>query len=60
VRIDPKDPPREFEVGRRGGTMRHVADAWLGDDEVATLRTESGTELDISLASRGVTMRPPR
>lgn len=58
MRIDPKDPPREFEVGRRGGTMRHVADAWLGDDEVATLRTESGTELDISRKSWGYYATP--
>ena len=48
MRFDPVDPPREFEVGRRGGRLRHVADGWLEPDEVLTLRTESGTEVDSS------------
>ena len=26
MRIDPIEPPREFGVGTRGGTLRHVAD----------------------------------
>jgi hypothetical protein len=46
VRLDPKD--REFEVGRRGGRLRHVGDAWLEPDEVLTLRTASGTEVDVT------------
>ena len=53
MRVERVDPPREFEVGRRGGRLRHVADAWLGDDEVMTLRTESGTELDVTRKSWG-------
>ena len=48
MRFDPVEPPREFGVGRRGGRLRHVADAWLEPDEVVTLRTESGTELDVT------------
>jgi hypothetical protein len=53
MRIDPVEPPREFEVGRRGGRLRHVADAWLEPDEVLTLRTGSGTELDLTRKSWG-------
>ena len=48
MRFEPVEPPREFEVGRRRGTLRHVGDAFLEDDEVLTLRTESGTELDLT------------
>jgi hypothetical protein len=53
VRVDPVEPPREFEVGRRGGRLRHVADAWLEPDEVLTLRTGSGTEVDLTRKSWG-------
>jgi hypothetical protein len=53
MRIDPVEPAREFEVGRRGGRLRHVADAWLEPDEVLTLRTESGTEVDVTRKSWG-------
>jgi hypothetical protein len=48
VRFESVEPPREFGVGRRGGRLRHVADAWLEPDEVVTLRTESGTEFDVT------------
>jgi hypothetical protein len=48
MRFESVDPPREFEVGRRGGRLRHVADGWLERDEVLTLRTESGTEVDVT------------
>jgi hypothetical protein len=48
VRFESVEPPREFGVGRRGGRLRHVADAWLEPDEVVTLRTESGTEYDVT------------
>ena len=53
MRFDPVDPPREFEVGRRGGRLQHVADGWLEPDEVLTLRTESGTEVDLTRKSWG-------
>jgi hypothetical protein len=46
-------PPREFEAGHGGGRLRHVADGWLDPDEVLTLRTESGTELDVARKSWG-------
>ena len=53
MKIDPVEPPREFEVGRRGGRLRHVGDAWLEPDEVLTVRTESGTEVDLTRKSWG-------
>jgi hypothetical protein len=53
MRLEPVEPPREFGVGRRGGRLRHVADAWLEPDEVLTLRTDSGTELDVTRKSWG-------
>lgn len=53
MRFDPTEPPREFAVGRRGGRLRHVADGWLEADEVLTLRTDSGTELDLTRKSWG-------
>ena len=53
MRIERVEPPREFEVGRRGGRLRHVADAWLGDDEVITFRSDSGTEADLTRKSWG-------
>ena len=53
MRFEPVEPPREFEVGRRRGKLRHVGDAFLGTDEVLTLRTESGTEVDLTRKSWG-------
>jgi hypothetical protein len=53
VRFEPKEPPREFEVGHRGAHLRHVGDAWLEPDEVLTARTESGTEVDLTRKSWG-------
>jgi hypothetical protein len=58
VRFDPVDPPREFEVGYRGGRLRHVSDAWMDADEVLTLRTESGTEFDVTRKSWGYYATP--
>lgn len=58
MRIDRLEEPREFFVGRRGQTMLHVADAWLEADEVATLHTDSGTELDIARKSWGYYATP--
>ena len=53
MRVERVEPPREFEVGRRGGRLRHVGDAWLEPDEVLTLRTESGTEFDVTRKAWG-------
>lgn len=53
MRIEPVEPPREFGVGHRGGRLRHVADGWLEPDEVLTLRTKSGTEVDVTRKSWG-------
>lgn len=53
MKIDPVEPPREFEVGHRGGRLRHVGDVWLEPDEVLTVRTESGTEVDLTRKSWG-------
>jgi hypothetical protein len=53
MRIEPVEPPRGFGVGHRGGRLRHVADGWLEPDEVLTLRTESGTEVDVTRKSWG-------
>ncbi|MGH8574682.1 MAG: hypothetical protein ACREX8_19245 [Gammaproteobacteria bacterium] len=53
MRIEPVEPPREFGVGHRGGRLRHVGDAWLEPDEMITLRTDSGTELDVTRKSWG-------
>jgi hypothetical protein len=48
VRIDPIEPPREFGVGTRGGTLRHVADMALDPDEVVTFRGPAGSEVDVT------------
>lgn len=53
MRFEGMEPPREFEVGGRGGRLRHVGDAWLEPDEVLTLRTGSGTEVDVTRKSWG-------
>jgi hypothetical protein len=53
MRIERVDPPREFEVGKRGGRLSHVGDAWLGDDEVITFKTTSGTAVDVTRKSWG-------
>ena len=53
MRFEPVDPPREFTAGRRRLTLRHVGDGWLEPDELLTLRTESGTEVDVVRKSWG-------
>ncbi|MDX6650814.1 MAG: hypothetical protein QOJ97_2765 [Solirubrobacteraceae bacterium] len=58
MKFEPIEPPREFGVGHRGGRLRHVGDAWLGDDEVLTLRTPSGTEVDVSRKAWGYYATP--
>jgi hypothetical protein len=46
VRLKRIDPPRRFGVGRRGGSLEHVADVELEPDEVVTFRAEE-TEYDV-------------
>jgi len=58
VRFEPVEPPRSFGVGHRGQSLQHVADAWLRDDEVLTLRTDSGTELDLTRKAWGYYVTP--
>ena len=53
MRFESVDPPREFEVGRHGARLRHAGDAHLEPDEVLTLKTESGTEVDLTRKSWG-------
>ena len=53
MKIDPVQPPREFVVTDRGDTLAHVADIALGDDELVTFRTESGTSFDFVRKSWG-------
>jgi hypothetical protein len=53
MRVDPVEPPRMFEVGKRGARLAHVGDAWLEPDEVITFKTPSGTELDLTRKSWG-------
>lgn len=52
------EPPRTFGVGRRGGTLDHVADVELGHDEVVTFRTDSETEFDVTRKSWGYYATP--
>lgn len=47
MRVEVKDPPREFEVGRHGDRLRHCADVALGPDEQVTFVRESGAEYDV-------------
>jgi hypothetical protein len=47
MRIDPVEPPREFEVTKRGDKLTHVADVTLADDELVTFLTDSGSEYDV-------------
>ena len=53
MKVTHVDPPRKFGVGKRGGQLSHVADLELEHDEVVTLRTASGTEVDITRKSWG-------
>jgi hypothetical protein len=56
VRVDRRDPPREFEIGEV--TLRHCADVELEPDEQITLVTGSGTEYDIVRKSWGYYATP--
>jgi hypothetical protein len=58
VKVTPIQPPRAFGVGNRGGTLEHVADVELGDDEVVTFRTASETEFDVTRKSWGYYATP--
>jgi len=52
------EPAREFEMGRSSVRLRHVADAWLEEDELVTFRTDSGTELDLTRKGWGYYATP--
>lgn len=58
MKVTPMQPPRTFAVGTRGGTLDHVADVALGDDEVVTFRTDSATEFDVTRKSWGYYATP--
>jgi hypothetical protein len=58
VKLTPIQPPRSFGVGKRGGTLEHVADVELDHDEVVTLHTGSGTEFDVTRKSWGYYATP--
>ena len=47
MQVDVNDPPREFEVGRHGDTLRHCADVALEPDEQVTFVRKSGAEYDV-------------
>jgi hypothetical protein len=47
MRVDPIQPPREFDVGRHGGRLRHTADVALDPDEQVTFVRRSGAEYDV-------------
>jgi len=56
MRLDPIEPPREFQVGEV--TLRHSADVELEPDEQITLVTGSGTEYDLVRKSWGYYATP--
>ena len=59
MRFDPKDPPREFEVGfdlKR--TIRDCGNMYLSLDEQITFVTESGNEYDVTRKDFGFYMGP--
>lgn len=58
MRLERVEPPREFEVGLRGATLEHVANLELASDEVVTLVTDSGTELDVTRKAWGYYATP--
>lgn len=47
MRVEPREPPRQFTVGRTQIELSHVADIELEPDELVTFRTPSGTEYDV-------------
>ena len=58
MRVEPVEPARVFEVGKRGGRLAHVADVALGADEQLTFVTDSGTEWDAVRKSWGYYATP--
>jgi len=56
MRIDRRDPPRDFQVGPV--TIHHCADVELAPDEQITLVSDSGTEYDIVRKSWGYYATP--
>jgi hypothetical protein len=48
MRVERRDPPREFRVGTGDDVViRHAADVQLDDDEQVTFTGPSGSELDL-------------
>ena len=56
MRVERRDPPREFQVGEV--TIRHCGDVELAPDEQITLVSGSGTEYDIVRKSWGYYATP--
>jgi hypothetical protein len=56
VRFEPVD--RSFTVGAGDITLRHAGDLWLEPDELVTVRTEAGGELDVTRKSWGFYATP--
>ena len=56
MRVERRDPPREFQVGPV--TISHCADVQLEPDEQITLVSGSGTEYDIVRKSWGYYATP--
>lgn len=49
MQFEPKQPPREFEVGfDRKGTIRDCGSMYLEPDEQITFKTEDGKEYDVT------------
>jgi hypothetical protein len=59
VRFEPKDPPREFEVGfDRKGTIKDCGTMRLAPDEQITFMTEDGNEYDVTRKEWGFYATP--
>lgn len=59
VKFEPKNPPREFEVGYDfKGTIRDCGSVWLAADEQVTFRTEDGGEYDLTRKEWGFYATP--
>lgn len=59
MKIDKKEPPREFKVGHHGEiTLKDCAHIYLESDEQVTFKTKSGTEYDVARKSWGYYATP--
>ena len=59
MRFDPKQPPREFEVGfDKKGIIKDCGSLYLEADEQVTLMTEMGGEYDVTRKSWGFYATP--